>query len=412
MSELHVPLTTVTEVKPHPNADKLDIAIIQGWQVIVSRDSMAAGDSVIYVGPDCIVPDEWAVRWGVKDYLSKGERVKAIKLRGEPSFGFAVPISDDLILEDVQFGDDVSARFGITKYVPLPPRQSRSGGPAGDSMAESPYFSRYTDIVNLRHYPSMFDDTAVVVTEKIHGTNSRIGIIDGPSTTSGTRVAGSHRVQRRHPDDRSHLREFEYARYEKHYDDWIASLPYWKRWLHDTFGIFSCPRMTEVVNKANPGTATYWLPWEISGVETMLEALAERYQQVILYGEIYGPAIQALGYGVPEGKVEYRAFDLMLDGKYQDYRTFAALCSTFGVPMAPLLATGNLSYDDLKALTEGPTTLNDGPHLREGIVVRSTTETVDPRRGRMVSKFVADSYLCSKGDAAEDLSNDIAEAIA
>lgn len=402
MSELHVPLTTVDSVRRHPNADNLDIAVIKGWQVVVRRDSMQAGDPVIYVGPDCIVPDEWATKWGVKVHLDKGNRVKAIKLRGEPSFGFAIPLSDPDVKRVAAtytvLDGNYAAAFGITKYVPLPP-----GGPSGDSMPENALFSRYTDIVNLRHYPAMFDDTTVVVTEKIHGTNSRIGVINGE------RVAGSHRVQRRHPDDARGM--LIRASYTRHYDAWYASLSWWKRWLHDNDWFIACPSLPEVVNKTNPGTATYWLPWEIDGVETMLEALGERYRQVILYGEIYGPAIQAMGYGVPEGKVEYRAFDLMLDGKYQDYRTFAALCSTFGVPMAPLLATGNLSYDELKILSEGATTLNDMSHIREGIVVRSTTESTHPKLGRMVAKLVADSYLCAKGDVAEDLSNDAADMV-
>jgi RNA ligase (TIGR02306 family) len=405
VSTLHVPLTTVTEVKRHPNADKLDVAVIGGWQVVVGRDSLAEGSPVIYCPPDAMVPEPWATEWGVAPYLGKDGRVKAIKLRGEPSFGFAVPLRDsaERRTRHSKQGDNVADLFGITKYVPPPPRQSRPGGPSGDSMSEHPAFSRYTDIQNLRHFPSTFDGVPVVVTEKLHGTNSRIGVIDGQ------RAAGSHRVQRRHPDDRSHLYHFESQRAARAYDEWRAALPWWRRWMEPQTGTMVLP---EVVNQSNPGTVTYWLPWQIRGVEVMLEALGRQYKQVILYGEIYGPSIQALGYGVEAGKVEYRAFDLMLDGKYQDYRTFAALCSTFGVPMAPLLATGELGFAELKALSEGPTTLGSGAHYREGIVVRAVTEATDPRFGRMVAKLVSDTYLTGGGEAAEDLANDAAEVVA
>lgn len=66
MSDLLATLTTVTEVKPHSNADRLDIAIINGWQTVIRKDSMQAGEPVIYVAIDSLVPDEWATQWGVR----------------------------------------------------------------------------------------------------------------------------------------------------------------------------------------------------------------------------------------------------------------------------------------------------------------------------------------------------------
>jgi hypothetical protein len=99
-------------------------------------------------------------------------------------------------------------------------------------------FSEYTHIANLRHYPDLIgSDELVVVTEKLHGTNSRIGIIDGEW------VAGSHRVQRGEAD------------------------------------------------------ALYWSPKSQPGVEALITALAKHHRQVILYDEILGSDVQSLDYG-------------------------------------------------------------------------------------------------------------------
>ena len=84
MSSLIVPIAAIDAVMPHPNADRLEIAVIKGWQVIVSKGTYQPGDRVIYVPPDAVVPVAWSDQWNVTKYLQKG-RVRCARLRGEPS---------------------------------------------------------------------------------------------------------------------------------------------------------------------------------------------------------------------------------------------------------------------------------------------------------------------------------------
>ncbi len=404
MSDLHVPLTTVDDVRPHPNADKLDIAVVKGWQVVVGKDSLVKGYPVVFIPPDAVVSDEWAMKWGIYkpaadlnkgvDYRGKGGRIRAVRLRGEPSFGLVIAVDFDLARDLAKAGfkseDNVASFFGITKYVP-PARPRRGVGGETDTLREYPLFYRYTDIENLRHNPTLFDGLEVVITEKIHGANSRVGYIDG------TAVAGSHRVQRKHP---SLVRnEAEYKAYEAAYGQWHASLSWPRRWWYDTFG--GRPPRFDINITTKP--SVYWRPFEIDGVKAMLHALGRLHKQVILYGELYGPGVQALTYGVEQGKVAYAAFDLMIDGQYVEHETFEVLCRTFGIPIAPVLATGTATFDDLRQMAEGPTVLNGGPHLMEGIVVKAL------RGERVVAKLVSDSFLTGKGDKSEDLASDLAE---
>src|SRR5688500_15004179 len=183
MSSLIVEVCRVERVLPHPNADLLELAHIKGWQCVVPRGKYAAGDLVTYVPIDSVLPEPLSERLGVTKYLSNG-RVRCAKLRGEPSFGLIMDREDPAWSE----GADVKDVYGITKYVP-PLKPS-----AGDAAPAHPLFESYTDVENLRNFPSVIaDGEDVVVTEKVHGTNCRVGVVEGEW------MAGSMEIRRTRP---------------------------------------------------------------------------------------------------------------------------------------------------------------------------------------------------------------------
>jgi len=345
-SPLHVPVATISAIAPHPNADSLDIAQVLGWQCVVKRGSFKEGDTVIYFAPDVMLPRELSDAWGITQYLDK-QRIRATKLRGEASFGLVMPYSVLPPQLDALFeiGEDVAEYFGATKWEP--PQRTRShygkiiDNPCG--LPKDPLFPEYTHIENLRHYPNLFgSDELVVVTEKLHGTNSRIGIIDGQW------MAGSHKVRR------------------------------------------------------GEGDELYWSPRKQEGVEAMLTALSKYHKQVVLFGEILGSDVQSLDYGY-KGYEGYRAFDLMIDGRYVDYMAFATLCSLYDVDTVPFLDYCTFDFDEIRHLANGHTevTVDEAEtictsHLREGVVVKPLIERWDPKVGRVVAKFVSDEFLLAK----------------
>ncbi|MBL6664101.1 MAG: hypothetical protein ISP71_08385 [Flavobacteriales bacterium] len=110
----------IKEVAGHPNADKLDIVKVLGYHCIVKKGEYKEGDLVVFIQPDTVLPDE---KWA-EFYKSKSKRVKAIKLRGEWSFGIVESIQRVGLLyfiEDCSEGMDVTRQLGVTKYeAPLP----------------------------------------------------------------------------------------------------------------------------------------------------------------------------------------------------------------------------------------------------------------------------------------------------
>lgn len=333
MSTLIVEVCRIDRVLPHPGADLLELAHIKGWQCVVPRGKYAAGSRVTYVPIDSVLPVELSDRLGVTKYLSAG-RVRCARLRGEPSFGLVMDLEDESWAE----GTDVRERYGITKYVP-PLRPT-----AGDADEPHPLFVSYTDVENLRNFPGVLvEGEDVVATEKLHGTNCRVGVIEGVP------MAGSMEVRRKRPGDEAAL-----------------------------------------------ANSTYWFPTTVPGVRALLDELAKSHRQVILFGEVFGSKVQNLHYG-KRGEFGFAAFDLLIDGRYLDAPDFASACAAHGVPTAPVVYRGPYALDAIKAVSGGPTTLAGGAHIREGVVVRPTRERTDPKVGRVILKYLSDEYLFAKG---------------
>ena len=141
------------------------------------------GQLCVYFPADVLIPAEWADRFGVRQLL-KGkdkDRVGKIKLRGEPSFGLVVDIPEG---QDWKVGDNAAEFFGAKKYEP--PIRVGCGDAAPHDSRIDPYFEKFTDVQNGRIFTDVFKDgEEVVFTEKIHGTNARIGLV------AGQMVAGS-----------------------------------------------------------------------------------------------------------------------------------------------------------------------------------------------------------------------------
>jgi RNA ligase (TIGR02306 family) len=182
MADLIVPVAEVQAIRAHPNTDRLEIAEMLGWQLVVAKVEHHAGERVIYVPPDAVVPPEVSDAAGATKYLHKG-RVRATRLRGEPSYGFTLRAPPAVALDT-----NLAETLGIVKYKP-PLRAT-----ANDAAPPHPLFERYTEIETLRNVPRMFRlDERVIVTEKIHGANCRVGLVGGQW------MAGSHKLRRDRP---------------------------------------------------------------------------------------------------------------------------------------------------------------------------------------------------------------------
>lgn len=153
-----VTLEVIEKVSKHPNADRLDIVNVAGYQCVTQKDLYEEGDLVAYIRTDTVLPDaEWAKPY--KQYSPN--RVKAVKLRGEWSEGIIVPIKE------------VLNSLGVQKYeAPAPQQLDAKGG--------LPYDIPKTDEQRFEN----FRDKDTVLFDKYLMTLK----IDGQSATYGYKL--------------------------------------------------------------------------------------------------------------------------------------------------------------------------------------------------------------------------------
>ena len=137
-------IAKIEDIRPHPNADVLELAIIRGWQVVVKIGEFQPGDLCVYCEIDSLMPERPEF-----EFLAKYKyRIKTTKLRGQISQGIAFPISiipsKWLLYTDkepeyidydevrpaikIEEGADVTDVLGIIKYDP--PLPANLGGVA------------------------------------------------------------------------------------------------------------------------------------------------------------------------------------------------------------------------------------------------------------------------------------------
>lgn len=168
-------IETIAAVKHHPNADSLDLVGVLGYECITLKDKYKVGDRVVFIQPDTVLPDKpWA-----EIFKKKSSRVKAIKLRGEWSFGIIMGLTevDSLFdLQNVEVGTEISSHIGVYKYDPPAPTSLDAKGNLPYSLVKTDE-ERFQNLIGFLPYGEKVD-----VTLKIDGQSATYYARKDPST--------------------------------------------------------------------------------------------------------------------------------------------------------------------------------------------------------------------------------------
>lgn len=170
---------TIVEILPIKGADRIEIARVQGWQSVIRKGDYKAGDQVIFVPIDTVLPPRsWNEHLWDKNDPKKPIRVKTIKLRGAVSQGLIFPTYLVSAQEIWDHSDDpeedisIAGMLGITKYEkPVPAHL------AGQVKGDFPtYLVSKTDEDNLKSNIEVLEELKeadfVEATLKIDGTSA------------------------------------------------------------------------------------------------------------------------------------------------------------------------------------------------------------------------------------------------
>jgi RNA ligase (TIGR02306 family) len=355
MSSLVVEVCKVDDIIKHPNADKLSIVTIKGWNCIVGLDQYKVNDLVVFVPPDCIIPDNLIEKYNL-EYLKHNGRTSTVKLRGYLSQGLVL----DLPEGKYKIGDDISNVLGITKWEPPVSNYSIRGANQVSKKKLNPNFDKYTDIENIKNYSSVFKEgDYVVITEKIHGANSRFGNLEIVINKNQPILELLQNLFSKYILKKTH--QFVYGSHN-----------------------------VQITNHSNRKSFYGEDVWgQIAKRYDLAKVIPKDY---IVYAEIFGKGIQDLTYGL--SIVDMLVFDIKYKDKYLPWGEILLLCKRWKLSTVPELYYGKY-YPELLKLTDGKSIICPS-QIREGIVIKSSQEENDPKIGRKILKSVSTDYLIRK----------------
>lgn len=366
MAELIVETVKVDSVIAHPNADRLSIATVKGWDCVIGKDQFKAGDIAVYIPIDSILPEvlEEKIFCGTKIKLSK-HRIKTIRLRGAVSQGLLISLKQADLSKHLKDGVNVKEKLGITKYEPSVQPKSMRTVQGKSNRNPNTNFHKYTNLQNVKNYNKVFNENdEVSVTEKIHGTNFRAGWVKkekysfwekvkkffGAKVDEAEFVYGSHNIQ-------------------------LQTGGSWK-------GFYKTNVYAEAVHNHN-----------------LEESLKNK--DVVIYGEIYGSGIQKrYNYGCLPDERKLVVFDVFLKGDWLNRDELVDFCTAQNLPCSLEIYRGKYDLEKIKKICTGNSKMHPEQKIIEGGVIKPVIEG-DSYIGRKALKLINDQYLLQKGDMSE-----------
>jgi RNA ligase (TIGR02306 family) len=351
----------IGSVSEIPGADNIELVTVGGWNAITKKGEYQVGDKVVVATTDAVIPQDLSDLMGVTNYLRKGQRVRTVKLRGVYSECLLIPfkyLAPKSLENNVNEGDDMMEILGITKYEPPVKVITLVSGERKVKYHQNPNFHVYYKFPNQKNVPDMFnEEDEVVITRKLHGTNTRYGIVRKKKLSLWDKIRMFFGYQ---------WAEFEYV-YGSHNVEKGS----------DSQGFYSTDVWKEVDNNYDIRDKLW------NHVKNTYDYLESGF---IIYGEIYGAGIQKnYDYGLKD--IKFAGFDVEVDGVYQPYINEKTHFDCLQLPQVELLYQGNWSKEEQDKFVFN-NNIEDTKVPHEGIVVKSVTGD-----RRKVSKVINPDYL-------------------
>jgi len=303
----------IKELLPIEGADRIELAIVDSWKVVVGK-GLSIGGKIVYCEIDSFLPIKPEFEFLRKSCYRKladgqeGFRLRTIKLKGQVSQGLCIPLKELPQIADKEIGEDVSEILGITKYEPPIPAQL-----SGSVKGNFPSFLKKTDEERVQNLSKEYQEylasgLGFYATEKLDGSSATFYLKD------------------------------------------------------EVFGV--CSRNLELKEDLNNSF------WKVAGDLNLVEKLKELPFNACLQGELIGEGIQGNPYKI-KGQ-EVRFFNLFNIDAYQTLPAgdLVVFCSQANLKTVPIFnITLPKTIDELLLMAEGKSQLSDIE--REGLVIRS-----------------------------------------
>lgn len=183
----------ISNLLPIEGADRIEVAVVDGWKVVVKKDEFDVDDLCVFIEIDSWVPHSLApflTEEGKKPKVYKGiegQRLRTVKLRKQLSQGLVLslavlPKSAGVNYGLVNVGDDFTADLGIIKYdLEEDTAQANKRNVAYDATRRFPtHLFPKTDQERIQNcFLNLPRDNTWEATLKLDGSSCSIFILDG-----------------------------------------------------------------------------------------------------------------------------------------------------------------------------------------------------------------------------------------
>jgi len=398
--DLKVEVVSIKDITPIKDKDRIELVWLynkapNGEPCIVEKGKHKVGELVVYIPPDHVVPDAPPFAFlnkgkpltdGCQFVNKKNQRVRAMKMAGCVSHGLIITMStaDGLAMAKSGLGVPSSGRkegsmigecLGVTRWEPY----TRGGVGGSDSKLGKEhgpinFVAPKYDLDNLRKLGDIFDWDGkestynLVVTEKLHGCCARYVVTE----------------------------------------DKLPPVPAFFRKIKR---LFFKPKMSELrdaTHKLHVSSRTVWRGTE-KDHQSVWKEIAEKhalfsklkgFPNLVFYGEIIGRRIQGDGftYGLKNDDIDFYVFDIYdpILHCWMNWKTVSVMCEDLGLKTVPAIYIGKVSKDTVSNFVDGRSTL-DSSTMREGIVVKTTSDQRLPSGERAIVKWKSEEFLQKHG---------------
>jgi len=164
----------VDKLLPIEKADRIELAVIDGWTCVVGKGEFKVGDCGVYFEVDSFLPIEPRYEFLRSRCLktlrgNKGFRLKTMRMRGVLSQGLLMPMKHFPEILRYDAGDDVTELLHVELWLPKAEIHM-----SGTMKGNFPIFIQKTDQERVQNLPMLWDafkETRFEETEKLDGTS-------------------------------------------------------------------------------------------------------------------------------------------------------------------------------------------------------------------------------------------------
>ncbi len=327
-------IVKITDLQPIPGADRIELAFVLGWQVVVQKGQFQINDLAIYFNIDSVLDSTHVVTAKLAADL-KFKPLKTVKIRGVLSQGLLTSLNN-LISYNTEFteGDNVTEILNVRKYVES---EEANLYDKNASRTSWPLCIPKTDESRLQNSPKLLNsisDKDIIITQKYDGTSTTFLTLDGKFSV--------------------------------------------------------CSRNQLILDVTDNNNRVYL---EMATKYNLSDNMLKLNKNLAIQGETIGPKINGNKHGVSENS--FYVFNIYdIDGKkYLSWDNVVDICQMLNLNLVPVVYRGKCVLNCLKDFLDlSDKQLYNTGKICEGIVVKSDCNDSNDN-DRISFKVISNKYL-------------------